>query len=113
MVFVDTGAWFARYVPADPDHKRVKAWLDSNPEPLITTDYCADETLTLLAARRRPLRAMEVGHALFEAGVARIHFLTPDQIRRAWFLFQQRASAGWRRKGVGSLLSRMIAGLNT
>ena len=31
MVFVDTGAWFARYVPVDPDHN-VKAWLDANLE---------------------------------------------------------------------------------
>jgi uncharacterized protein len=95
MVFVDTGAWFARYVPADPNHRRVKAWLDANREPLITTDYCADETLTLLMARRRLNRAIEVGDALFEMGVAKIHFVTPDQVRRAWILFRQRAATGW------------------
>jgi len=95
MVFVDTGAWFARHVPSDPDHARVKAWFDSNPEPLLTTDYCVDETVTLLPARGHVQRALQLGRALFEGQLARLHFLTPDQIRRAWVLFEQRASAGW------------------
>jgi hypothetical protein len=29
-VFVDTGAWFARFVPTDPDHPAAKGWLDRN-----------------------------------------------------------------------------------
>jgi uncharacterized protein len=95
MVFVDTGAWFARYVPADPSHPRIKACLDANVEPLLTTDYCVDETLTLLVARGRFRLATEVGRAMFEAGMTRIHFLTPDQIHRAWTLFQRHSAAGW------------------
>lgn len=27
MTFVDTGAWFAFFVPADPAHPRVRKWL--------------------------------------------------------------------------------------
>jgi predicted nucleic acid-binding protein len=95
MVFVDTSAWFASFVPADPDHQRVRKWFATCIDPLVTTDYCVDETLTLLLARREPRRALEAGRAFFEHGVARIHFLTPDQIRRAWTLFQQRAGMGW------------------
>jgi len=95
MIFVDTGAWFARHVPADPNHERVKARFDANTEPLITTDYCVDETLTLLVARGRRPRAIELGRAVFEANLVRIHFLTPDQVRRAWILFQQRSPLGW------------------
>jgi uncharacterized protein len=95
MIFVDTGAWFARHVPADPNHQRVKAWMDANSESLVTTDYCLDETLTLLASRGRPRLALDIGHALFEANVAHIHFITPDQINRAWILFQSRATTGW------------------
>jgi predicted nucleic acid-binding protein len=26
---------------------------------------------------------------------AKLHFLAPDDIRRAWILFQRRATAGW------------------
>jgi predicted nucleic acid-binding protein len=95
MVFVDTGAWFARHVPSDPNHQRVKAWMDANSEVLVTTDYCVDETLTLLVARGRPRLALDVGRALFEENVARICFVTPDQVDRAWILFQTRAAAGW------------------
>ncbi|MGE3639107.1 MAG: type II toxin-antitoxin system VapC family toxin [Pirellulales bacterium] len=54
MIFVDTGVWFARFVADDPDHGRVAAWFAANAEQLVTTDYCVDETLTLLAARKRP-----------------------------------------------------------
>jgi hypothetical protein len=95
MIFVDTGAWFARYVPGDANHMRVKAWLDANAQPLLTTDYCLDETLTLLVARGRLPRAIEVGRALMETNVAQLHFVMPDQVRRAWLLFRRHASAGW------------------
>ena len=35
-IFVDTGTWFARFVPTDPDHPAAKVWLDHNTSPLIT-----------------------------------------------------------------------------
>ena len=95
MVFVDTGAWFARYVPGDPQHVRVKAWFDADTEPLLTTEYCIDERLTLLVARGRLRLALEVGRALIEENVAQLHFVSPDQVQRAWILFQHRAGAGW------------------
>jgi uncharacterized protein len=43
VIFVDTGAWFAAFVPNDPDHAVADKWLDSNTEPLVTTDYVIDE----------------------------------------------------------------------
>lgn len=95
MLFVDTGAWFARFVPTDPNHQRIKACLDANRQPLITTDYCVDETLTLLVARRRVRLAREAAGLLFDGGGTRLHFLTPDEICRAAILFQAQASAGW------------------
>jgi uncharacterized protein len=52
MIFVDTSAWFGLFVPSDPDHVRLREWLEANSDVLVTTDYCVDETLTLLAARR-------------------------------------------------------------
>ena len=95
MIFVDTGAWFARFVPDDPDHSRIAKWFASNNELLTTTDYCLDETLTLIAARKRPQLAVEAGRVLFDESIARMHFLTSDQVRRSWILFQQRTGAGW------------------
>jgi predicted nucleic acid-binding protein len=95
MIFVDTGAWFARLVPDDPDHARVLEWFAGNKETLVTTDHCVDETLTLLVARNRPKLAIEAGHVLFDESLARLCFLTSQQINRAWILFQQHAAAGW------------------
>ena len=95
MVFVDTSAWFALFVPTDPDHMGVRDWLARNREPLVTTDYCIDETLTLLLVRGERLRAMEAGRQLFEHNLTRIQFVSPEQIQRAWIVFQQRAAAGW------------------
>ena len=95
MVFVDTGAWFARFVSADPNHVRTNAWFAANTERLLTTDFCIDETLTLLAARGRLTRALDAGRAFFHENLAEVQFVTADQIHRAWILFQQRAAAGW------------------
>ena len=82
-------------MPGDPSHARTKAWFDSNTDSLVTTDYCVDETLTLLLARGRLPRALEAGRAFFEENIAQLHYVTPDQIRRAWILFQRRATDGW------------------
>lgn len=95
MEFVDTSAWFAYFMPTDPHHHPVRAHFVSTATPLITTDYCIDETLTLLLYRGETRRAAEAGRALFEANVAQLHFVTPHQVHRAWILFQQRLSSGW------------------
>ncbi len=52
--FVDTAGWMACADAADPAHSRAitarDAWLKSGGR-LVTTDYVADETLTLLRMR--------------------------------------------------------------
>jgi hypothetical protein len=95
MDFVDTSAWFAYFLPNDPNHQRVRSAFYSSARRLVTTDYCVDETLTLLVARGELRRALEAGRALFEADIAELHIVTAHQFHRAWVLFQQRASAGW------------------
>ena len=95
MVFVDTGVWFAWHVPDDPDHRLVRQWFKDNKQPLVTTDYCIDESLTLLVARKRPALALDAGRSFFHQNIASIQFVTQAQIHRAWILFQQRAAAGW------------------
>lgn len=95
MIFVDTGAWFARFVPDDPDHGPVARWFDGNVERLITSDYCIDETLTLLLARKRPRLALQAGRELFAQSLSEVYFLSRDTIERAWNLFQQQVSSGW------------------
>ena len=89
MIFVDTGAWFARFVRDDPNHANVQAWFAANNESLVTTDYCVDETLTLLVARKRPKLVLEAGRSFFDEELAQLQFVTPNQVRRAWILFQK------------------------
>ena len=95
MTFVDTSAWFARFVPSDPDHERVKAWFNANDRRLVTSDYCVDETLTLLLVRGHQHRVIHAGDVLFNESLASLCFLTPPQIQRSWILFQQRMTSGW------------------
>lgn len=95
MIFVDTSVWFARLVSAEPNHLHITIGLGENQELLITSDYCVDETLTLLSLRERPSLAVEAGRELFNETLARTHYLSVPQIDRAWILFQQRAAAGW------------------
>jgi len=95
MIFVDTSVRFARFVPKDPNHERVTTWFAHNAEPLLTSDYCVDETLTLLSVRERPNLAIEAGQELLNETIAELHFLTAAQFNRAWILYQQRAAAGW------------------
>ena len=61
MIFVDTGAWFAAFVPNDPDHAAADAWLGQNDDLLVTTDYVVDELLTLMKCRGEFERAIGAG----------------------------------------------------
>jgi uncharacterized protein len=95
MIFVDTGALFALAVTDDPRHEEVEAWYSKDEDQLVTTDYCLDELLTLLVARKRPEIAIPTGWKIFNEELCRLHFLTPDQIRRAWVVFQGKHPLGW------------------
>jgi uncharacterized protein len=95
MILVDTGAWYANFIPTDPDHAAATAWLDGNREPLITTDYIIDETLTLLRARGQRRRALEAVVEFFSREVAEVHFITPADIAAAAEAFRTYADKDW------------------
>jgi predicted nucleic acid-binding protein len=83
MIFVDSGAWFSSIIPWDPDHSSAVRWLVQNTEPLLTTDYVVDETLTLLRARGERRRAMDSANDFFLGRLGALHFLAEDDIRSA------------------------------
>ena len=95
MIFVDTGAWFAAFVPNDPDHPAAKRWLADNNEPLVTTDYVLDEVLTLLRARGEWRRGVAVGKAILEGSVASLEWVVPDDVATAFGAYQQYPASGW------------------
>jgi uncharacterized protein len=65
VTFVDTGAWVALFVEGDARHEAARAWIISNRDRLVTSDYIVDEVLTLIAARYRRQTAIRAGHVLF------------------------------------------------
>lgn len=95
MIFVDSGAWYASIIPADVNHDAAKHWLDRNTEPLLTTDYVIDETLTLLRIRGYTASAIELGEMLLGGGVALVVPVTDDDFNRAWHTFRTFDDKQW------------------
>ncbi len=89
MIFVDSGGWFALSVPIDPDHQRAVNWIADRTDPLVTTDYVIDETLTLLRARGEHKRAMKLGEDFFERSAAVIYKITDADLHAAWQIFRE------------------------
>ncbi len=95
MIFVDTGAWFASIVPKDVDHLVASQWLSQNNQPLLTTDFVIDETLTLLKVRGEISRVKTLGEAFFRGEIATIYYLTEVDIKETWEVFQKFSDKEW------------------
>jgi hypothetical protein len=95
VTFVDTSAWYALYVWKDLHHVAAAAWLKANRQPLLTTDYVIDETLTLMRSHDERSVAIEFGTHAFEQRLATIHSITPEGIAAAWLVFQQYDDKDW------------------
>ncbi|HMO85860.1 MAG TPA: PIN domain-containing protein [Lacipirellulaceae bacterium] len=64
-------------------------------EPLVTTDYTVDETLTLLRARNEHLRAVAFGRHVIDGGGALIVHIDDQDFAQAWKTFQQFHDKQW------------------
>jgi uncharacterized protein len=95
VIFVDTGAWFASFVPNDADHVAADAWLSQNTEPLVTTDYVLDELLTLMKRRGEFDRALQIGDSLLNGSIASLEWVSPADIQAAWEIFGRFRDKGW------------------
>ncbi|AFY30643.1 type II toxin-antitoxin system VapC family toxin [Calothrix sp. PCC 7507] len=95
MIFVDTSAWFAGIVPSDTNYQAASSWVNQNTQPLITTDYIVDETLTLLRTRGENLRAISLGEAFFSDILTTIYYLTEEDIQQTWQIFRQFSDKNW------------------
>ncbi|HYO24017.1 MAG TPA: PIN domain-containing protein [Lacipirellulaceae bacterium] len=95
MIFVDTGAWFARYVAADIDHRAATAWFAKVPDELVTTDYVIDELLTLLKVRGCANVAFVVGATLWSGVACRVEHVAPSDLKAAWHVFSTYRDKQW------------------
>ena len=92
-MFVDTSAWVALVVERDRHHAAAKAFLDGlvPGEPLVTSDYVFDETLTRVRRQAGHRVAVRVGELMRSSVVAQIVPATPDDLERAWTVFRKHA----------------------
>jgi predicted nucleic acid-binding protein len=96
MIFVDTGAWFAYLIHSDEDHARAVQWMNRNREPLLTTEYVIDETLTLLRSRGHDEKAVVWGEAVIGSDVlATVHRITEQDFTKAWDVFSTYRDKEW------------------
>lgn len=95
MTFVDTSAWYALFVAADPNHAAAGDWVRLNRPVMLTTDYVIDETLTLMRARGYRQCAIDFGIEAFAKQLATIHYLTPADIAAAWEVFHDFDDKDW------------------
>lgn len=94
MIFIDTGAFLARYLPSDQFHEKAKAgWkrLSAAGERCLTSSFVLDETLTLLA--RRASYDFAAGRARAIWASKALAILRPDERaeREALDLFEKYA----------------------
>jgi hypothetical protein len=67
MIFVDTGAWVARFSRRDQYHKpAAKTWakLEASGEQVVTSDSVVAETISLLGRNTGPKAAVQAGRFL-------------------------------------------------
>ena len=95
MIFVDTGAWFAAFVPNDAHHASARGWLDNNTEPLLTTDYVLDELLTLLRVRGEQSRAFILGEQILSESIVSLHLVSVREIQLAFDIFRKFHDKDW------------------
>jgi predicted nucleic acid-binding protein len=94
MIFVDTSAWYAAYVPTDPHHQVISQRLRSESE-VVTSDFVVDETITLLLARHERQRALRFGHDLLVTGVARVECIETADLVSAYNVLLRFHDKAW------------------
>ncbi len=85
MIFVDTGAFIARYVARDEHHRRARAvWADLERKHTrcFTSNFVLDETFTLLGRRASyPFAADRARALLASAALAILRPEAEDEVR--------------------------------
>lgn len=95
MIFVDTSAWFAVFSRRDANHAAAAVAIRTFREPLVTTDYVVDETLTLLRARGESRRSLAFGCRIIDGGWARLAHITEADFADAWRLYPSFHDKQW------------------
>jgi predicted nucleic acid-binding protein len=88
MLFVDTGAFLARYLVKDQHHRRaVAVWKEAAGSPLFTSNHVLDETFTLLGRRAGHAFAADRAENIYASQALEILYSTRTDESEAvrWF----------------------------
>jgi hypothetical protein len=89
-IFVDTGAFLARYLARDEYHRRaVSTWQSLRGSPLFTSNHVLDEVWTLLARRAGYDFASERALNVYASTALEILYSTNDDEMEAVALFRK------------------------
>lgn len=94
MIFIDSGAFLARYIERDQHHAgATEHWqkLQTDRRRCFTSNFVLDETITLLARRSTYEFAAERGRNLYESDELSILRPDADDEEAALILFQKYA----------------------
>ena len=86
-VLVDSGGWYALADRRDPDHRSAVSFLQNNTQPLITTNFVFDETVTLIRIRMGWTVAATFGRKLLQGGFVTLMSVRDEDEKRAWDIF--------------------------
>lgn len=100
MIFVDTGFLFALASKKDPDHERVREVFEGfGPKQLsklcLTTNHDVFETITLTRSSSGHREAVSMGRRLYKELLARIHWATPEEEKKAFDYLVQHKDKGY------------------
>jgi len=84
---VDTGAWYALLDKSDANHHVAVKCYDSLAHPLVTSNYIADEVITLTRNRLGHNVAVEIGQKLWDESIATLIHVMPQDEKKAWEIF--------------------------
>jgi predicted nucleic acid-binding protein len=94
-IFVDTGAWYALLDKNDSDHIAAVEFKESLTHSLVTTNYVADEIITLAKARLGHDIAVEIGEKLWNESIATLVRVTSQDEKKAWEIFVKHRDKGF------------------
>lgn len=92
MLFIDTGAFIAKYLKDDQFHKEaLRIWekIEEKSTKIVTSNFVVDETLTLLARRSNYEFSAEVGEVIYSSGIINIFRPTSETESNALLFFKK------------------------
>ena len=74
-IFVDTSAWYALLDKSDANHRAAVKFKDSLAGPLVTSNYVADEVITLARSRLGYKIAVKIGQKMWDESIANLFIM--------------------------------------